>query len=129
MADQSYQSRLDRLGAVREGDPPGRTKIPTPEPVGQDEQGWFRWTVFLPSIVWGLLAHVTVLFANMHYEAAKAEYEAVQLMFYIVLCSAAFGLLSYLIVVLLLFRALAGRPTTYSIVLGFFIGVAVISLM
>ncbi len=129
MADQSFQDRLDRLGKVRENEGPvGRTPR-SPEPVSDDTGGWFRWKRFLPSLVWGVFAHITVLFANMHYEQAKADYEAFPQMLYIILGCAAFGLLSYFIVVLLLFRALAGRPTLFSVVSGFFLGVAVISVM
>ena len=129
MADQSFQDRLDRLEEGRDGRRPLPASPSPRDSNSRDRAGWFRWKLFLPSIVWGIIAHITVLFANMHYEQAKADFDTVPQMFYITLGCAAFGLLSYLIVLFLLFRALAGRPTTYSVVLGFFIGVAVISLM
>ena len=129
MAEQSFQDRLDRL---EEGRGSGRPAPAMPSPRdsnSRDRASWFRWTLIVPGVVWGIFAHITVLFANMHYEQAKADFETVPQMFYIILGCAAFGLLSYLMVLFLLFRALAGRPTTYSVVLGFFIGVAVISLL
>jgi len=129
MAEQSFQDRLDRLEEGRGNGQSARRARPAPGTGNRSGTGWFRWKLFLPSVVWGLFAHITVLFANMHYEQAKADFETVPQMFYIILGCAAFGLLSYLMVLFLLFRALAGRPTTYSVVLGFFIGVAVISLM
>ena len=129
MADQSFQDRLDRLGKLRDSEGPAHPKPRLPEPTSRDTGGWFRWKRFIPSVVWGGVAHITVLFANMHYEQAKSDYEAFPQMLYIILGCAAFGLLSYFIVVLLLFRALAGRPTLFSVVLGFFVGVAAISLM
>lgn len=129
MADQSFQNRLDRLGRLRDSEDPRPSKVRVTEPSSVDAGGWFRWKRFILGVFWGILAHLTVLFANMHYEQAKADYETVPQMLYIILGCAAFGLLSYLIVALLLFRAIAGRPTLFSVVLGFFIGAAVISVL
>ncbi len=126
MANSNYQGRFGPIGANKAS----QTPDPRPRPDHNPERsGWFRWTLFLPSVLWGACAQITVLFANMYYELAKADYETAPQLIFIVLGSAVFGLLSYLAALALLFRALGDRPRLFSAVMGFFAGVAVISVM